>query len=152
MRDGDVLWRGTASARWPIYTGIGFVVLAVVLAVATGRYAFLAIAIAGPFVMSLAAITVEISSKAVTVRYFGGAPWPATRIPLARIRGAKVVNLNHPGGWGYRGSLRVFGRAALILRSGPSLRLGLDRGRWFLVTVDDPDGAVQVLQRLVAVS
>jgi hypothetical protein len=148
MPDGEVLWRGTASARWPIYLGAGFIVLAVVLAVATRIYAFFVMAIAGPFIWSLASITVEITSRALTVRYFGGATWPAARIRLAGIRGAMVVDLKNPRGWGYRGSLRIYGRAALILRSGPSLRVQLDRGRWFLVTVDSAEGAVQVLQQL----
>jgi hypothetical protein len=148
MQDGQVLWQGTASARWPIYMGAGFVVLAVILALASGYWLFYFMAIAGPFIWALASIRVELTSTALTVQYFGGLPWPVTRIRVADIRGAKVVELKHPKGWGYRGSLRIYGRAALILRAGPSLRLQFDRGRWFLVTVSNPEGAVQVLQQL----
>ena len=42
------------------------------------------------------------------------------------------------GGWGYRGSLRLFKRAALVTRRGEALELTLTRKRRFIVTVDDP--------------
>jgi hypothetical protein len=150
MQDTDVLWRGTASARWPLYTGAAFIVLAVILSVATRQYAFMAMIIAAPFIMALAAISVEVSSKGVLVRYSGALGWPTTRIPLASIQDARVINYNPgpAGGWGYRGSLKVFGQAALAIRKGPGLRLGLGGKRWFMVTVDDAAGAVQALQQL----
>jgi hypothetical protein len=149
MQDGNILWRGTASARWPVYLGLGFIVAAV-----TGNYVWMLLIVAGLAVLSLTSITVEISRDALTVRYYGGARWPATRIPLSEVREVAVVEVNPSasGGWGYRGSLRLFGRAAVILRRGPGLRLLLDGGRRFLVTVDNPEGAVQILQQLVAPS
>jgi len=49
------------------------------------------------------------------------------------------------GGWGYRGSLRFFKRAALVTRRGEALVLSLDGGRTFSVTVDGPDDFVRAL-------
>ncbi len=50
------------------------------------------------------------------------------------------------GGWGYRGSMRLLGRAALVTRGGPALRVTLRNGRRFEVTVDEPDAFVEALR------
>jgi hypothetical protein len=54
------------------------------------------------------------------------------------------------GGWGYRGSLRLYRRAALNLRKGAGLRLELHDGRVFVVTVDDADTASQRMRPMLA--
>jgi hypothetical protein len=41
------------------------------------------------------------------------------------------------GGWGYRGSLTLLRRAALVTRRGEALELHLRGGRRFVVTLDD---------------
>ena len=41
-----------------------------------------------------------------------------------------------PAGWGYRGSLRLFGRAAVVVRRGERLELSLMGEQSFVVTVD----------------
>lgn len=51
---------------------------------------------------------------------------------------ARRLGLLALGGWGYRGSLRLFGRAALATRRGDALELRLVGGRRFCVTVDEP--------------
>jgi hypothetical protein len=58
---------------------------------------------------------------------------------LEQIVGASVIDLKPRewGGWGYRGSRRAFGRAAVVLRAGPAIRLDLTDRRTFAVTVDD---------------
>lgn len=40
------------------------------------------------------------------------------------------------------------GRAAVVLRRGPAVRLDLGDGRTFLVTVDDPENGAGVLNDL----
>ena len=49
------------------------------------------------------------------------------------------------GGLGYRGSLKLFKRAALITRRGDALAVELTRGRRFTVTVDEPQSFVDAL-------
>jgi hypothetical protein len=50
------------------------------------------------------------------------------------------------GGWGYRGSLRLFRRAALATRHGDALDVRLVGGRRFIVTVDRPEEFVAALE------
>jgi hypothetical protein len=64
------------------------------------------------------------------------------------IEGAYARNLSFAemGGWGYRGSLRLMRRAALVTRRGNALELELSRRRRFIVTVDEPDSFVSALK------
>ena len=56
-----------------------------------------------------------------------------------------TVSVAKAGGWGYRGSLKLFKWAALVTRGGPALELQLSGGRRFVVTLDDPDDFVTAL-------
>jgi hypothetical protein len=64
------------------------------------------------------------------------------------IEGAHARHLTFAemGGWGYRGSLRLIRRAALVTRRGDALELELSRRRHFIVTVDEPDVFVSALK------
>jgi hypothetical protein len=64
------------------------------------------------------------------------------------VEGAYARNLSFAemGGWGYRGSLRLIRRAALVTRRGDALELELSRRRRFIVTVDEPDNFVSALR------
>lgn len=63
------------------------------------------------------------------------------------IEGAQPTSLSllRTGGWGYRGSLLLLRRAAVVTRSGEALRLDLTRGRRFSITVDDPTAFAEAL-------
>jgi hypothetical protein len=69
------------------------------------------------------------------------------RINRRDIETAEVVDVRPVrwGGWGYRGSRLLFGRAALVIRGGPGLRVVTKKGKAFTVTVDDPEGALVAL-------
>ena len=70
-----------------------------------------------------------------------------TSVPLRRIATAQAIDI-HPtdwGGWGYRGSLTLMKRAAVVLRAGPGIRLDLHDGEVFVVTIDDPDRPARLL-------
>jgi hypothetical protein len=54
--------------------------------------------------------------------------------------------------FGYRGSLLVFGAAAVAVRRGPALRLTLRDGKTFLVTVDDAATGAALLNDLITAS
>jgi hypothetical protein len=71
-----------------------------------------------------------------------------TRIPLSRIESAAAVELRSFS-FGYRGSLLMFGSAAVILRRGQALRLTLRDGKTFVVTVDDAATGAALLNDLI---
>jgi hypothetical protein len=50
----------------------------------------------------------------------------------------------------FAGSLLVLGRASVVLRRGPALRLTLRDARTFLVTVDDAATGAALLNDLIA--
>lgn len=56
-----------------------------------------------------------------------------------KLESASGENLSimQKGGWGYRGGLKPFKRAALVTRRGEALGLTLTKKRRFIVTVDD---------------
>jgi len=58
---------------------------------------------------------------------------------------SRRTNLFTTGGWGYRGSLRLFRRAAVVTRGGDAIELRLTKGRRFIVTVDEPESFVAAL-------
>jgi hypothetical protein len=64
-----------------------------------------------------------------------------------RVESASAQNFSllQMGGWGYRGSLKLFRRAALVTRRGEALELGLRDRRRFIVTVDEPMAFVDAL-------
>jgi hypothetical protein len=66
----------------------------------------------------------------------------------AEVQGAYARHLSFAemGGWGYRGSLRLIRRAALVTRRGDALELELSGRRHFIVTVDEPDDFVSALK------
>ena len=69
-------------------------------------------------------------------------------IPASTIDRVDVVDVSpwHWGGFGYRGSLRLLGRAALVTRPGPGLRVTLASGRRFVLTVDEPAAFADALR------
>jgi hypothetical protein len=73
-------------------------------------------------------------------------------IPLERMVAVEAIDVEPTawGGWGYRGSLRLFGRAAWVLRRGEGIRVDLEDGKTFAVTVDHADEGAAVLNRWLA--
>ena len=76
---------------------------------------------------------------------------PRIRVLLARIREARPVDVTplRRGGWGYRGSMGLVGRAAVIIRRGRGLEVQRTDGATLVVTVDDADTAAGLLNDLV---
>jgi hypothetical protein len=98
-----------------------------------------------------AKVRVTVDPDEIGIRY-GYVGWLRQRIGLDRVRAARAVRveaLEH-GGWGYRGGLRLFGRASVVIRGGPGLRLELDSNKHFSITVDDAQNAARVINALVA--
>lgn len=95
-------------------------------------------------------IRVTVDGRGVTVRYGHLGLW-TQRVPLDRIVGAHAIELDPiaHGGWGYRGSTRLFGKASIVVRSGPAVHLDLRGGRQLFITVDDAATAARLLNGLL---
>jgi hypothetical protein len=64
------------------------------------------------------------------------------RLVSAQARNYSILQM---GGWGYRGSLKLIRRAALVTRRGDALDVQLKGKRRFIVTVENPDDFVRAL-------
>jgi hypothetical protein len=74
---------------------------------------------------------------------------PLTRIPIQRITAAAETDLVAMS-WGYRGSLRLFRKAAVVIRGGAALQLDLDGGeRQFVVTIDDAQNGAAFINKAI---
>lgn len=104
------------------------------------------VVMAGAITATFATVRVAVDRFGVRVAY-GPLRWPSTCIEIDRIHRAAAVDVRPRswGGWGYRGSLRLMGKAAVVVRAGQGLRLDLEGDRFFLVTVDDADVAAGLL-------
>jgi hypothetical protein len=98
----------------------------------------------------LSKIRVSINERALTIHY-GHLGWVRQRVPLARIARASAFELEplSHGGWGYRGSLKLRGRAAVVVRSGSALRLELRDAKQLCITVDDAETGAALLNGFV---
>ena len=52
-------------------------------------------------------------------------------------------------GWGYRGSLLLFGKASIVVRAGPALELDLTHKQRLFITVDDAATGARLLSALL---
>ena len=151
LRAGErAMWIGHARSPW------GWPVAAAGAAIVLGS------AVVGPPVAGIAGVLlaaggitftsarVLVGGNGITVR-FGPLAWPAVRIPLDQIAVGEAATIvpTASGGWGYRGSLRLFGHAAVVLRSGPGLKVTRRDGAVLLVSVDDPAEGAGALNDLV---
>jgi len=134
-------WSSTLSSRWLLAPALAVLLLApLTLLVAEAPFWILTGVVAsGIGALAFSSIRVTADSSGLRVRY-GFLPWPTTHVRIDQIAEASVIDLNpiEWGGWGYRGSRKVIGQAAVVLRRGPALRLDLHDGSVFAVTIDDP--------------
>jgi hypothetical protein len=142
-------WAGRAHLTWwlpllLIAIGAVIVVLARSVAGALPSVVLLLVYVAFGW------IRVSVDARGLRIRY-GVLPWPVTSVPLDDIRRAERIDLSplEWGGWGYRGSRKAFGRAAVVLRGGGAIKLQLTDGREFAVTVDDAATGAAVLTDLL---
>ncbi len=150
-------WHSQATSPWWRVVAIAFIPFGVVM-VGAGIGFGGSLSVAGLFVFCLgllflafSRVNVSIDRRGFTVQY-GALPWPKNHIRLASIRSAEAVHvkpLEH-GGWGYRGSRKLLGRAAVVVRTGQGIRLALADGTDFIVTVDNADQGAGVLNDLRA--
>ncbi len=145
------VWTSTLYARWPFVAGLAMLLVSAVLVPLTSRWVTALVFVSAVAAISLARIRVRADGAGLQVRY-GFAAWPRTKVPLGRIEEACAIDVRPMqwGGWGYRGSLTLMKRAAVVLRAGPGIRLNLRNGKVFVVTIDDPETPVALLNAEVA--
>lgn len=144
-------WSEVITLNWMWVVAAIAVAVGVALTFTTAWPAGIAAAVGG--VGAAAAFhryRIRVGADGVRVE-FGVAGWPRVTIPLDRIGTARAEHIEPMkwGGWGYRGSLYVFGRAAMVHRRGPGLVLALNDDRFFAVTCDDPATAAGLVNDLV---
>lgn len=102
-----------------------------------------------PLVIAFVRWTVIVDRHGLTARSM--LRFPRLRIPLDEVERAEVVTVNALGdfgGWGLRTGLD--GRVGVVLRSGPAIQVHRTAGRVTVVTVDDAETAVALLNGLAA--
>jgi hypothetical protein len=150
LSDGElVTWSGTAEAN-PAIRG-GPLLLFMTLGLWLRDDHTMALVGVGFLLVFLASVRVSVGAHGLRVRP-EGLRWPSVHLPLDRIARAEAVDLRplRWGGWGYRGSLRLFHRAAWIVRAGPALQVELTDGTTFATTVDHPTEAAAILNGLLS--
>lgn len=145
------VWIGSARSMWAKPLMIGFVLMGAVLA-GVRPLAGVVVGLIGVLAgMSFTSIRVQVDRNGVRIAY-GALRWPVQRVKLADIHRATAMHINPLawGGWGYRGSLRVMRRAAVVLRGGEGMRLELSGERTLVITVDDAETAAGLINDLLA--
>lgn len=143
-------WDGEAKGPTLLATGAIQALAGVLALVFSLRILGVVLILSSLLVLTFAHDRVRIDGRYLHVR--GWLPLPSVRLPLEQVESVDVIDLEPMrwGGWGYRGSLRAFGKAAWVVRSGPGLVLHLTRGRTFAVTVDQADDAADVIRSRIA--
>lgn len=148
------LWQGTARAGRGLWGLLGVVglVSVVLVAFSGGPLVDLALPISVLLVVAMwfSSMRVDVTRECVQVSS-GLLAWPRSRIATGALVSATALEVRPMrwGGWGYRGSRRLFKRAAWIVRTGPGLVLAIDDGSTLTITVDGAPEAAAVLNRLI---
>ena len=142
------VWRRSVFSRTTIVVGIGAVLVILVLTVVTRIWplALLAVLIAA-LLGTMASFDATVDQRGLVARSTLG--WPAVRVPLDEVVGARVTSvrpLKDFGGWGYR--LGRGGRTGIVLRTGEALEVERTGGRVVVVTVDDAQTGAALLNTL----
>ncbi len=148
-------WTGGASNRWLLGIGLYLLLQAFLLQALLPTLRALPMWLGLHVIVFVALeffsrIRVTVDERGLAVRYGHLGLW-TRHVPLAEITAAHAMELDAlaHGGWGYRGGLLLLGKAAIVVRSGPALRLGLRGGQTLFVTVDDAATAARLLTALL---
>jgi hypothetical protein len=143
-------WAGRARNRGFAVGGIAALAVAAVAYGLGNTPTAITLAIVGIVMVPFAELHARVDDRGLVVG-FGPIAWPRIHVALADIRTARAIDVEpmKHGGWGYRGSLTVFGKAAAIVRGGDGLELQLDGNRTLIVSTDDAATAAGLLNDLV---
>jgi hypothetical protein len=149
LRPGErAVWSGQTRAAWAAPLGVLLITAGALTGVLARQWdPTFVLALAGVLTLCFTSVRVTVATRGVSVGY-GVLGLRLTRLRLSRIESAAAVELRSFS-FGYRGSLLLFGSAAVILRRGPALRLTLRDGKTFVVTVDDAATGAALLNDLI---
>jgi hypothetical protein len=145
-------WSGTASNRVLTVLAGAVSLMSAIMALRLAWWMGASQLFVGFVLEATSHIRVTVDARGLTVRY-GRVGWIHQRIELGRIARASSLELEpmQHGGWGYRGSLTLMSKAAVVVRRGPAIQLELaPSAKRFLVTVDGAPEAARVVNELVA--
>ncbi|MDE0290797.1 MAG: hypothetical protein OXM88_19780, partial [bacterium] len=139
-------WTSCLYARWPLLLGLVALLVALGLAQLTEMWIGIVLLVPAIAMTTFSRIRVTADRSGLQVRY-GFLGWPRTSVPLRHIATARAIDVRPTewGGWGYRGSLTLMKRAAVVLRAGPGIRLDLHDSKVFVVTIDNPEIPARLL-------
>lgn len=145
------VWAETLHSALLAHLGAGVMAVGVVVALLSEWTLVFPVVIIGVLMLSLATLRVKADRQGLHVRY-GMLPWPRTNLEVGEMATASVIDVRPMewGGWGYRGSLTLMKQAAVVHRAGPGIRLDLKNGKVFVVTVDNPETPVALLNGEIA--
>jgi hypothetical protein len=157
LADGErAYWSGTASNGWLSLIALLVVIEGGLLQLTLAKVSGVSRPVLALHLLILVAlelcskIRVTVNERELTIRY-GRLGWLRQRVAIERVLAATVFELDpwaHRG-WGYRGSLRLLGKVAIVVRAGSALRLDLRDGKCLSVTVDDADTAARLVNGFV---
>jgi hypothetical protein len=139
------MWTGSAHNRWLVGVAFASIVVGVLLpAIGLGVCVLVAV-----LCLTFASVQARVDERGVRVA-LGPLAFPRVRFPLATIREARAVDIApaQNGGWGYRGSVAMLGKAAIVIRGGEGLELQLDGGQ-VRITIDDAATAAGLVNDLI---
>ncbi len=144
------MWVGSARYRGFGIGGIAALALAAVAYILGNTPTAITLVISGIVMVPCGELHVRVDERGLAIG-FGPIAWPRVHVALAEIRRARQLDISptQHGGWGYRGSLTMFGKAAAIVRGGDGLELELDGNRTLIVSTDDAATAAGLLNDLV---
>ena len=141
----NALWVGHCRSRGIALMGVG---IGLVVVAVGGLIAFLATRWGGGVVIVIGLICailmawvsrliVRVDPTAITVGW-GPRGWPRKRLRWDTVREISAIQVEPKdwGGWGYRWLPWAHASAAVV-RRGPGIKVDLENGQMFVVTVDD---------------
>ncbi len=146
------IWLGWASSSAWLWIGLPLC-LALAWAFVVGRAGPLPVvllAVVALVIDAFSVLRVTVDRRGLSIRY-GHLGLVHQSISLEKVDSARALDIRpmDHGGWGYRGSLFLLGKAALVVRRGEGIEVTLRAGRKFLVTVDDAQTGAALLNGLV---
>jgi hypothetical protein len=141
----------TARATWALPAAGGVLVFGIALtAVVASAFPAVVCLLAAVVLLHFRHITVTVDETHLRTRFAG--PVVRVSIPLAEIERLEFVPDLRPvryGGWGYRGSLRLLKKAAVVLRRGEGVIFALTGNRRFIITVDDAESLARTVHERI---
>jgi hypothetical protein len=146
------MWVGTSRTLWAAPLAIILFAIGLALQFRVPGTGLLLLAVGAAFLL-FTSIRVTVDRNGVRIAY-GLLGWPVQRIALAEIQQASMLQVKPMewGGWGYRGSMKLMRRAAIVLRAGEGIRLELAGQRTLVITVDDAEQGAGVINDLIDVA